>query len=134
MIARRRCGGMVSVTAPTSRGRLTAAAGGGPVQSPAAAAGPAGAVRPAAPGPVVAAGAGPGRVGLGPPRRAAGPGEPGGQGVEEVVVDAAGHDRGDGGVAVIARPGRRAAGPPAGPGAAVLAGAVEQVVQAQVQL
>src|SRR6266571_2699318 len=87
--------------------------GGGPVQFPAAAAGPAGAVRPAAPGPVVAAGAGPGRVGLGPPRRAAGPGEPGGQGVEEVVVDAAGHDRGDGGVAVIARPGRRAAGPPA---------------------
>src|SRR5215813_7623897 len=118
MTARRRCGGMVSQAAPTSRGRLIEAAGPEPGGQ---SAGPGqqrdgiaqdqlAGVASAEPGPVGVCG--PARSGIA--GRAAGRAEQaGGERAEELMVDGAGEDRRDRGVAQVTR-GRQRAGP--GPG------------------
>ena len=158
MIARRRCGGMDSVTAPMSSGRLIEAAGFGrvPVRSQEA--------RP--PGPdsraaarlrmssraqaVLSSPFGPSWSGAAGWQRAP-HGQPGphsarrpgcrvscaGELVEQVMIDRAGDDRGDRRVAVIAEAGRGAV--VRGPGSARRArrqpaGAVQELVEGEVQL
>src|SRR5258706_10983268 len=173
MMARRRWAGMRSVTVPASRGRLIEAAGpgqgagaeprgqaarageqgdrisqdqfaGAAAGQLAAGAGAAVAVRAAAAGAAAVLAGAAGGAGAG--------GEAAGEPVEEVVVGPAGDDRGEGGVAVIAGPGRRparrrpvraagsgpggggAAGAGRGGGDAGGGGAVQELVQHQVQL
>ena len=135
MTARRRWAGMRSVTVPTSRGRLMEAAGRGRVPVRSQDARPPG---PESRATALAqdefAGRGPAQpcAGRVPQRRsrrwwspgapagrsrlpgsysaqgAGCAGEPGGEAVQQVVVDAAGDDGGEGGVAVVAGPGGRA--------------------------